>query len=137
MRFLIKLFLLTILAVIVFVVISVMSGGRDFRRLGDIFHRGAYEAANEADRVRSIVNRTGETIERTTGRINSATENAAKTLKETKDKINEKADDISKRTEEKARDIKKGINNSISNSIDSFKSEKDNHAGTVSDHKSK
>lgn len=137
MKFLINLVLLIILAFMIFVVVAAMSGGRDFRWFGDMFYRGAYEVADKADRMKRIVDKTGGAIEQTTGRINNATESAAKTLKETKEKINEKADDISRLTGEKAVSIKRGINNSITNSIDAFKSEKDKHAGPASSDKSK
>ncbi len=136
MGFIIRLLMLTILAGIIFIGVALFRGGSDIRHAGDVIARTFDSAADKADRIRHIVTKTDSTIERVGDTINDAAHGAAERLKDTKDKIDGKASELKCRADDKAdelRRIKDCVNNSISNSVDSFNKGKDRHATATGD----
>lgn len=127
-KLVLKLILLAIIVLIVYFGIAVFKGGGDIRHLGEVIERGADEAADKADRIKGMADKTGRTLEKTEERLNEAAETASDKLKQTREKLNEKATDVQRRATEKAEDLgrlKDNVNDTISNSI---KSSKERHA---------
>lgn len=112
-KFLKKVLILAIILVLSFIALSIESGGKRLRDIGDFFHKSADEAAETADLIkessdnlRTSAAETSEALKRTGEQIKDTSEKVNRTLRKTGESLGRTADGIRNTTESVARAVK-------------------------------
>jgi methyl-accepting chemotaxis protein len=96
-----RLILLLVILAVAFFVLSIESGGKRLRWLGDFFRKTTYEAGETADlikessdNVRKTAKETADSVKKTGDQIKDTSEKVSRTVKRTGDKIKDTAQGV-------------------------------------------